>query len=419
MTMAQFSLRLLVCCAAVARVADSFSYHRQVVATTANNGKIWTPSPPPFKKNHIISTSLLRAAADSDTNSNESPGELDNKNEESDWDLRMDWALQDAVARYTVGSGETPATFWTQLRHSTPDLSNRSEDELEERYRALLDRQKLGRKEGNENTAEETKLVPCGSSPILLSEWWVSSSPSTGAAVGTAMMGGVLPNGSRIWFPLECTGTLGDDPKAISSSSAPTSFTMYSYAESIGGIVYELGAPAPNQQQQLLHQLQPQNEILFGEDSLASRGVIDGDGDLADRVSRFAVGSLSAVGKHAKTILPVIVASTLSASLTLGYIDGIRSTSSYFAQHPQQHQIVRSSKPSYGAVEMYYTSSGGGTSNTELSISEQRARQELKVGRDKRSMVMLQERLRKDETRLKELRTEESQLEAKEWGFDK
>jgi len=63
-------------------------------------------------------------------------------------------------------------------------------------------------------------------------------------------------------------------------------------------------------------------------------------------------------------------------------------------------------------------------SKDEWTISELRARQELKVARDKRHLVHVKERLQRDEidlvrdeTRLVELQREEARLEAKEWGF--
>ena len=45
----------------------------------------------------------------------------------------------------------------------------------------------------------------------------------------------------------------------------------------------------------------------------------------------------------------------------------------------------------------------------ELSISEQRARAELKIGSDKRRIVKLREQLSKDKIKLKELQTQEKQ----------
>lgn len=181
----------------------------------------------------------------------ESKAEENNERSYNDWDLREDWALQDSVPTYTVGT--EAATFWTQLRHSTPELAKRSEAELEKRYSEWY------------SSAEDSLLVQCGPSPLILSDWEISSknnpSPSSKQSTTTStttIMSGSLPNGSRIWFLLKCAGTLGDDSKSYRETpqnritqdtlddcfiSASLMMHMSGYAESTGGVVYELGAP--------------------------------------------------------------------------------------------------------------------------------------------------------------------------------
>eukprot|EP00536_Pseudo-nitzschia_multiseries_P007754 jgi/Psemu1/18655/gm1.18655_g len=160
-----------------------------------------------------------------------------------EWGLREEWALQDSVPRYTIGTDV--ATFWTQLKHSTPEFASWTEDELEDRYREFYSHSK------------DSLLVECGPSPTLLSDWWIASSNSnSNSADKVTMMGGSLLNGSEIWFPLEYAGTLGEDPRRTSSSEVITKDTLddcyistfmtlhtSSYAESMDGIVYELGFP--------------------------------------------------------------------------------------------------------------------------------------------------------------------------------
>jgi len=133
-------------------------------------------------------------------------------------------------------------TFWTQLRQSTPLLSYRTEEELECRYRKIL--QDQGAREnkdmdGNSSTSRsrirsKSKAYSCGSSPELLTNWWMeehSSSSGINPSAGAMMMGGELLNGSRIWFPLSQTGTLAGSTRpswshviysdAASSTSPP------------------------------------------------------------------------------------------------------------------------------------------------------------------------------------------------------
>lgn len=58
------------------------------------------------------------------------------------WGMKQDWELEDLVPKYTIESskGSNYAMFWTQLRQSSsPALSSCSEEDLESRYRSLLD----------------------------------------------------------------------------------------------------------------------------------------------------------------------------------------------------------------------------------------------------------------------------------------
>ena len=53
----------------------------------------------------------------------------------------------------------------------------------------------------------------------------------------------------------------------------------------------------------------------------------------------------------------------------------------------------------------------------EVSIQEQRARQELKILREKRVMATLQEKIQRDQVNLSELQKEETRQEGAELGF--
>lgn len=322
------------------------------------------------------------------------------------WDLREDWALQDSVPRYTVGT--ELATFWTQLRHSTPELARWSEEELEQRYKEWY------------NSAEDSLLVECGPSPVLLSDWRVSTAKDSAKSKQTinTIMSGSLPNGSHIWFPLKCAGTLGDEPTAASTKSpisqdalddcfisASLAMHISGYAESTGGVVYELGAPRCE-----THKLyEPRSDQNVGVSSI-SKGVGDDDflEDTVGYMDRIHKGLVSLASRNVGALSTLVAASTLTAYLTLGYANSLIVASPSVTQDRQGNIVSASNKED----RMYILSEG-----REFTISEKRARAELKVGRDKRSLVMMQELLQRDEAKLEELRQEENRLEAAEWGF--
>ena len=341
------------------------------------------------------------------------------KNEKTidDWDLREDWALQDSVPNYTVGT--EAATFWTQLRHSTPELAKRSEAALEERYKEWY------------SSEEDSMLVECGPSPVLLSDWRVSTGATLPSAslkkksITTTMMSGSLPNGSQIWFPLKCAGTLGDDSMMSNTQilenpitqdtlddcfiSASLTMHMSGYAESTGGVVYELGAPRCETHK--IHGPRDGLDASMGITSIpdtASHSEIDSD-DIGGHLGRLHKHLVSEASKNVGTISAIVVASTMSACLTLGFANSHVAVSPSVTQN-RQGDVVEAKADE----RIYFSKTAEGP---ELTISEKRARAELKVGRDKRNMVVMQDYLQKDEANLEELRKEEYRLEAAEWGF--
>jgi len=360
----------------------------------------------------------------------------DDNDNDNGWDLRQDWALQDAVPRYTVGrtmisSSEASlgATFWTQLRHSTPALATNTETDLEKRYSVLQQRQQQQlektKSSATTNDIQVPKLIQSGSSPTLLSDWWISASSSsassitspTSSMISTTMISGILESGSKIWFPLQCAGTVGDQPITSDSISQDTlddffissSMTLHtsSYAISMGGMVYELGKPQRQQQQQ---------QIILGESHDSTNSIGTGDHDtiiLINQLKKMTNATTSIITKNAGMFLSIIAASTISACITAGYVTAIKTTAdnTAYTRNANQNQIVAITKSSSSSTSAAkYTR--GTTENRgtvpQYTVSEQRARQELRVGRDKRHMVLLQDKLDRDEVKLTELRQEES-----------
>ena len=118
------------------------------------------------------------------------------------------------------------------------------------------------------------------------------------------------------------------------------------------------------------------------------------------------------VSKATQNAGVILATSTLSACVALGYVGGQLSTTSSSVNDNRRGNIVAAATTTNNKP-----SSSSSSSKIQLTVNEQRARAELKVGRDKRSLVLMQERLEVDELKLKELQKEESRLEAAEWGF--
>jgi hypothetical protein len=296
-------------------------------------------------QNEESPTSSVATSVAKKNESKKSPN--DDSTSSDDWDLRDDWALQDSVPRYTVGMES--ATFWTQLRHSTPELAKRSEAELEKRYKEWY------------SSAEDLLLVECGTSPVLLSDWRVSTALSSSSTASkqtttpsTTMMSGSLPNGSHIWFPLKCAGTLGDYPMSSCNSNAASSeipitqdtlddcfisasMTMHtsSYAESTGGIVYELGAPrceahkvyhdnsrgSIDMATAIAHNYDHAHAHAHTTKNMNTGAIIEDHypTDLGGQLCRLQKNFVSVASKNIGTLSAIVTASTMSACLTLSY----------------------------------------------------------------------------------------------------
>jgi len=402
---------------------DTYAFSRRSSSSSQAFLKVFTGS------NASDKESCLHAVKNKKVNdeSHEKIAEQESNNSADDtgWDMKEDWMLQDQVALFTVvssgsssishhGRGKdspnTAVTFWTQLRHSTPLLSHRSEKDLENRYKILYDQNRSSRNENSNNNdnnsgkAATKEMVQCGPSPEFLTDWWMeeySSSPRDGS--GTVMVGGALMNGRNIWFPLKHAGELFGARRESNNDYAGegSNAKYFNYAEAIGGFIYELGTP----------RAQHSNAI---ESNLHIKQTdVDRKSSSSSMMNWLWISRNSAV-------ISIIAASVLSALIA-------------FSSDPLQHQSmtcpyetqVANNNPSppitvvlYGKRSEVPSSSGtGATELVELSTSAQRARQELRVERDKMTISRIQDKLKLDELKLKELQQEEMRLEANEYGF--
>ena len=129
--------------------------------------------------------------------------------EDAPWRDEEDWALLDATPEFTVGAGDTAATFWTALASSSAVLCQRSPIECSERARLLAKR--------------PNATLSYGQEPRVLDSW---SRLPDGRVTGRL-------DSRTVWLTVEVEGRLASDPR-----SGP------GYIETVGGRVIELGEPA-------------------------------------------------------------------------------------------------------------------------------------------------------------------------------
>ena len=358
-------------------------------------------------------------------------------NDYEEWDLDEDWILIDQVPLFTVHSSRkrsnTAVTFWTQLRHSVPQLSCRSEEELEKRYRILYDQNvKLLTKEYANHDIDSLvvkktrittkEMIQGGASPEFLTDWWMeehshSSSSSTTSGDGgirTMMVGGALMNGRKIWFPLNYAGKLygisnhdgDDDDRKYETPS-------FDYAEAIGGSIYELGTQRKITSKQGGTQLNVISDKIAPSPSVVQPWSLSKYGSIfAAVISSIAVSALVVFSLF---LDPPLIHHQISSSSQDVNGNSIPTGVVVNDQRSQLPLPSSSSSPSSTAI----SSAGASTEANELSISGQRARQELRIERDRKTIARIQEKLKFDETKLQELQKEETREQAIEYGFAK
>lgn len=302
------------------------------------------------------------------------PNLFDSVASDYSWSQEEDWALIDGVRTFSIGGGGDGEdedeqrhgrryTFWDRLVRTSPKLSSRSVSEVRQRYEAL-------RCSDDDEDDDAAALVIAGPSPQLLHDWWVRA--PEGEAAGA---GGTLDDGRVVWFPLRSLGRFdghvldsyfGPAPPTLSGAAVPGG-----YAEAVGGQVYELGTPRAAVTSESIQAVTPE--------------VSEGKG--ARIFQQTAVASLAALAAAALLSIAVGFGAGLEVSSQL-----TEGTSSAETQP-------------YGnfGVPVLATAAPMRT-ETERSISELRAQQEVKVLRERRIAHKLGERLNKDEVRLEELR---------------
>eukprot|EP01083_Nonionella_stella_P269685 912700_1 len=316
----------------------------------------------------------------------------------------------------------------------------------------------MDRNTSTSRSRSKSKTCDCGSSPELLTNWWMEehSSSSGNVAIGGAMMmGGELLNGSRIWFPLSQTGTLAGSTRPswshilysdAASSTSPhgtrgrgrgailgnaSHSQQLNYAEAIGGNIYELGMPAVSS---------TDHSHAAGSNSETGKEMnifdqISGAVSFRARTPRNTLSQGTTdtpwLSSCSGSMFAILTASLLSAAIAF-HSDPLQHSNKYsnvpipsasnppaMIVHVERSQLSSSLQRSSSPVIVSRGSSTATTTNpgsagsagaievTDLSIGAQRARQELRVERDKTTIVRIQDRLKMDEQKLAELRIEE------------
>jgi len=284
------------------------------------------------------------------------------------WTLTEDWALIDKVSKFTVGTSSQTRTFWVQLALSTPELSRRCGLDVAKRFQEILS-------DPEKNGHSPLKLPEAGPSPPLLQNWWMD---------GKGMVSGVV-DGNTIWFPMQCTGYLADDPAAslVGADNSDIMIASGGFVEAVGGRIFELG------QSRSVPTMQSASSVP----AIEIANDID-DSKPGERDNLFP--DFPFVAFSTASLSALVATSILTACI--GFSSGL----SVVASKSTPTNTVRSN-----TVSQIHTVEKFGAGGTP-TISEMRARQEARVLQERRVISSIQEKLAKDEAKLAELQQQES-----------
>lgn len=313
------------------------------------------------------------------------------RGDENWWSLETDWILEDAVPRYTVtaSGGEDDgrrrrATFWGQLKDATSAFENVSEQLLEERFRELH---------------RADAHLHCGPAPPTLVDWWVDDAKR--------LMGGKdAANGASVWFYVQGGGrVLGDgSPTPRELRYAPGAWVE----AKDGGPIYELGpaaaAPVAATAPASLASPARQNRNFKMLEEFYGRG--------PDRAAAEGAPFLRA---RQLILVAIVGSSVLSASLAFGIGQGIgRQVPSSL---PPEAVTMNVRVMSSSCTRDTASSTSASAPRPEPSIQERRARQELRLIREKKTQQYLEDAIQRDEAKLWDLQREETRQEGAALGF--
>jgi hypothetical protein len=321
------------------------------------------------------------------------------------WSMEMDWTLQDAVPQFTVLSKEHTATFWHSFQAAHSEFKQFSESELEERYMYLLNTHSEQDQEQTTNNA----LPPCGSSPHLLSEWWILEEKN--------IMGGILSNGSSTWFPISRGGTLQHQ-----SNNSPIDITNFpnmlaipgGYVVAKDGIIYEMGHASKSMSDIKEVKAQPSQHVpTHLATTSTTMNVVYTTQEQHDKHTRKVILKGIVGSAVLSGVLAFAIGTQFAASLVAVPISSAPSCP--YASSTASHISLLSPSTCTGHLSLRSDST---------TITEQRIIQELRVVREKNAVQTLQkaeqtlqDRMKQDEKVLFQLQREETMQEGAALGF--
>jgi len=229
-----------------------------------------------------------------------------------------------------------------------------------ERYQDLL------------NADISATLPPFRPPPPILQEWRIDTSKG--------IVSGQIDNGSTIWFPSQFMGRLPEDP--ATSMGDETSTFAGGFVEAVGGRVFEMGRARPTDPVVAMGFTEQSNVRVYNTDKLEKRPGEE---------------KLSWSTTIAASIATVVAASLLSVVIGFGVGSNAGSLSPTTSPPPLAKTAASTERTLYRMG-----------SNLEPTVSEKRARMEVKVLQEKRIIQAAGTRLSNDEIRLTELRLQEA-----------
>jgi hypothetical protein len=316
------------------------------------------------------------------------------KSTPSCWSMEMDWTLQDAVPQFTILSKKHTATFWHSFQAAHSEFKQFSESELEERYMYLLINNSAEQVEQTTNNA----LPPCGSSPHLLSEWWILEEKN--------IMGGILSNGSTTWFPISRGGTLQhqSNNSPIDIANFPNLLAIPGgYVVARDGIIYEMGHASKSMMSDNIKEMKAQPS-QHAPTLMIAHTTQEHDKHTRKVILGGIVGSAVLSG-----VLAFAIGTQFAASLVAAPISAPSESSA------TSHISLLSPSTCTGHLSLR---------SGDTTITEQRIIQELRVVREKNAVQTLQkaeqtlqDRMKQDEKVLWQLQREETRQEGAALGF--
>jgi len=321
------------------------------------------------------------------------------------WTLEEDWALTDNVPKFTVGESSLARTFWTQLGSSVPELSHRSDEELEMRYNEL-------------QASQEKKMPKAGPSPPVLRDWRVDQKGFVTAVSG---------EGRTLCFQAHALGRVIDDPMGRKDTRESRKLQPGGFVEAIGGRVYELGRPEKQKKRKIDSSGNPADKNQsdprpFWQTTLQSSfsGLIGG------AILAAAIGFNAGMSFNSNPPLTpssqstiVVTSSRMAPSVSeqrarteakvLQEKRFIVAISKRLAIDKESLSQLRAEEVS-GSSSQVTTTEQGSSIVEQASASEKRARVEAKVLREERELGLMDERLKVDSVRLQDLWIEEAAL---------